>query len=87
MKAICRTNLDVYNEEWPIFVNFIPRIGDYVVSQTKHGVFQLKLKVVSVTWTSSEIVDIELHDYRGYSLRKFYEWYAPLVGKSVSYFI
>lgn len=50
MKVICRTNLDLRNEEWPDELPEVPRVGDYITSATKRGTFQLELKVVRVTW-------------------------------------
>jgi hypothetical protein len=56
----------------------------------------LSLEVVSVHWkyvsgfsndTDEYVPYIELHDYRRRSIKEFYEWYAPLVGKTVGSFI
>ena len=95
MKVHCQTNLDLYNEEWPIDLPCIPRVGDYIVSRTEHAdMFSLKLEVVSVTWVYHRLwhewqTTIELHIPKSYklSIKQFYEWYAPKVGKSVSYFL
>ena len=47
----CKTNLDLHHSEsWPTELPAIPNVGDYIVSARKWGVFQLRLKVVSVTW-------------------------------------
>ncbi len=93
----CVTNLDVTMEKWPTALPTAPRVGDLIESATKHGDFQLRLKVIRVTWVHCRPFDysecswhpfIELHDHiEGRSIREFYEWYAPLVGKSVSAFI
>jgi hypothetical protein len=51
------------------------------------------LEVVSVTWKFCGLKywkpEIELHTKRSsnWTLRGFYEWYAPKVGRSVSAFI
>lgn len=65
--------------------------------------FRLTLEVVSVAWKASTeythgagmvVIEshgsypvIELHDPMKRSIVDFYEWYAPLVGTSVSSFI
>lgn len=90
--VICRTNLDLSNEEWPTRLPAIPRTGERIRSRTKWKVFQLELEVISVKWIpkgDDYIAEIELHipTSRGWSLRDFYKWYAPLVGKTVSAFI
>lgn len=99
----CRTNLDLCNERWPTELPAVPHVGDRIRSETKWGNFQLELKVVGVTWKkvtgipgyrfdesdSEWIPEIELHD--GWpvprSISDFFEWYAPIVGRSVSSFI
>jgi len=94
-KIICRTNLDLWNEEWPTELPRIPIVGEIIESKTIHGDFRLSLKVVAIRWKFFSISgnagvyvpEIELHDYRQRSITEFYEWYAPLVGKSVQYFI
>ena len=63
---------------------------------------QLALEVKKITWTKHNNIwyhEIELHmtswmkkydddgNYVGWSIKDFYEWYAPLVGKSISWFI
>lgn len=61
----CRTNLDLSNEEWPEFLPAIPNVGDRIRSNVKHGVFQLELEVVGVTWKRTDrdgwIPEIEMH--------------------------
>lgn len=52
----------------------------------------IQLEVVSVTFKSFNYKTncfVELHDKRFYkrNIYDFYKWYAPIVGKSVSYFI
>lgn len=65
--------------------------------------FQLELEVVAVCWNPKTVdavsfgdqadtqwvPEIELHIPRGrnWSIRQFYEWYAPLIGRRVSSFI
>lgn len=95
----CRTNLDLVGEQWPRRLPAVPRVGDRIVSATKWGHFQLELEVVGVTWEHDRAPRIELHMTRWQreilstsgarqgSIRAFYEWYAPLVGKRVSDFI
>lgn len=89
----CRTNLDLSNEEWPTALPALPCIGDYIQSGVSHNGFQLQLKVVSVTWRKGSGLngtwypEIELHDGRSRSIKEFYEWYAPLVGRKVEAFI
>ena len=91
MKQIyCRTSLDLFNEDWPTHLPEIPREGEIIESKTKHGDFRLSLRVERVRWgyTHTGYVPIvELHDTHSRSIRGFYEWYAPLVGKSVGAFI
>jgi len=98
MEVVCKTNLDLYREIWPTKLPAAPRVGDYIESKTIHSqcrsVFQLRLVVVAVTWkfhpsggNAGWYPEIELHCRSSQSVRRFYEWYAPLVGKSASYFI
>ncbi|MBT3298698.1 hypothetical protein HN385_07240 [archaeon] len=95
-KVKCHTNLDLFNEEWPTSLPSIPRVGDRIDSIIDHRDFRLSLEVVSVHWkyvsgfsndTDEYVPYIELHDYRRRSIKEFYEWYAPLVGKTVGSFI
>jgi len=68
----------------------IPREGDEIESMTKHGDFRLSLRVSTVRWVYTHtgyLPKVELHDRMSRSIIGFYEWYAPLVGKSVSAFI
>ncbi len=87
----CHTNLDLDNERWPTDLPRIPCEGEEIHSMARHGSFRLSLKVVKVRWVFTDRdgyrADIELHDSQKRSIREFYEWYAPLVGKSVSVFI
>ena len=92
IKIHCHTNLDLAHEIWPTELPAVPRVGDLIQSATNHDSFQLTLKVVSVTW-KRPFADrqwapvVELHDYSSRTIREFYEWYAPLTGHNVSYFI
>ena len=92
-KVHCHTNLDLSHEIWPDSLPAIPRVGDKIESQTRHGIFRLSLEVVSVTWKYKNeghyYPEIELSIPKGrfLSLTNFYEWYASLVGRSVSAFI
>jgi hypothetical protein len=70
----CFTNLDLHHEEWPTFMAAVPNVGDCIQSKTKHGVFQLQLQVVSITWKwfvrhseqiSGFYPEIELHMTEG----------------------
>jgi hypothetical protein len=65
IKVYCQTNLDLHNEEWPTHLPAVPNIGDNIRSKTKHGRFQLELKVVNITWVYTDydgwIPEIELH--------------------------
>lgn len=104
MKVMCRTNLDLHNEEWPHELPAVPNVGDLIQSATVWGNFQLTLRVQSVTWKRGGhywYPEIELHfsnyflyrkvdqegNFVSMSVREFYEWYAPLVGRKVSSFI
>ena len=87
-----KTNLDL-REVWPTSLPQVPNVGDYIESELvwRNG-FKLRLQVVSVTWVKSFgewKPEIELHipKHRNMSITSFYEWYAPLIGKSVSAFI
>ena len=86
----CRTNLDLDGEQWPTELSRVPHEGEEIQSMTRHGAFRLSLKVVKVRWVYEQDgywAELELHDTQKRSIREFYEWYAPLVGKSVSSFI
>ena len=100
MKVKCRTNLDLHREEWPTEMLAIPSVGDFIVSAAIwDNDFQLRLEVVSITWKRMLTFScgnshawqpiIELHIPRHYSftITKFYDWYAPKVGRTVSSFI
>ena len=101
IKINCHTNLDLRNEQWPTELPAVPRVGDRIVSSTGHRkaegnsiAFHLELEVVAVRWTCNPSGEyhpmIELHvpSYRKeWSIQKFYEWYAPLVGTTVGAFI
>jgi len=101
VKIHCRTNLDL-NEEWPTSLPERPVVGDRITSIINHnyghGNINITLEVVGVTWVYNKIMGaghevfdwyliVELHDPLKRSIREFYTWYAPLVGKSVSAFI
>lgn len=67
MKVVCRTNLDL-REQWPDQLPTLPNIGDHIQSRTKHGIFQLSLRVCRITWRWSDspmwndwYPEIELH--------------------------
>jgi hypothetical protein len=99
--VVCRTNLDLQGESWPMWMSAIPSVGHKIKSNTRWkseellcGDFQLVLKVVDVTWEYNDTYDswipiIELHIPKGWTLtiKEFYHWYAPKVGKSPSAFI
>jgi hypothetical protein len=92
MRIQCFTNLDLFNESWPEELPIMPVIGQQIESKTHHGDFHLSLEIVNIVWKYNEYNDeyyprIELHDHFKRSIRKFYEWYAPLVDKRVSYFM
>jgi hypothetical protein len=92
MRIHCHTNLDLVQEVWPDELPTIA-VGHRIQSKTKHGVFQLTLEVVEVTWEYGDYncyeCNVELHDpiRLTRSIRDFYKWYAPLVGRSVDSFI
>lgn len=98
VKIFCKTNLDI-NEKWPDTLPERPVVGDKIASMRKHkdGI-SIILEVVRTTWTYDKLEDcgyevydwyleVELHDPLKRSIRDFYKWYAPLVGKSVESFI
>lgn len=101
--VVCRTNLDLSGEKWPDRLPVVPRVGDRIASAVMHGSFQLELEVVAVTWRPiydrGWVPYVELHMTSWQrsllprtvgepgSIRAFYEWYAPLVGRTVSSFI
>jgi hypothetical protein len=101
--VICHTNLDLAGECWPTALPAVPSVGHHIQSRTSHDGFQLQLQVVRVTWEYARGVyfpHLELGmtetqkklpaTTRGAetgSIVAFYEWYAPLVGQSVSSFI
>ena len=102
VKINCRTNLDLHNEKWPKELPEVPRVGDYINSGNlrdgNHG-WRLSLEVVRVTWCSRLVdeygtiewyCEVELHlgnVWKSRTLRDFYEWYAPAIGKRASFFI
>jgi len=109
--VICKTNLDLAREIWPVQMPAVPNVGDHLRSaQVWPGGFQLELAVCRVTWVRNAdnafnhpgewIPHIEMHmtktqhmlppkegDAAVGSITAFYQWYAPLVGKSVGAFI
>jgi hypothetical protein len=94
MNIFCHTNLDLRNEEWPTELSAVPQVGQRIESKTARGRFHLVLEVVAVTWTynfrtSTYFPQVELHlpSKRFKSLTSFYEWYAPIIGSSISSFI
>jgi hypothetical protein len=90
VKVHCRTNLDLHYEVWPDELPCVPRVGDYVASCIVHpSGFRLELEVYNVTFYQNNPPVIELHIKKFYkwSIKEFYEWYAPIVGKSVGSFI
>lgn len=95
IKICCRTNLDLTYESWPDALPTVPRVGEFIQSSTRHSSgFHLYLEVVSVTWTKQvyskewiPVVELHIPKHRNWSIREFYEWYAPLVGRSVHAFI
>lgn len=98
MKVVCRTNLDVKDEEWPTELPILPPIGSKIQSATTwvNG-FRLQLKVVDITlkyegddYVADEkwYAEIELHIAQNHmSIKEFFTWYAGCIGKSVSAFI
>lgn len=98
MKVSCHTNLDLVSEIWPTDLPAAPRVGDKIRSQyVWDNGFQLDLEVVSVTWVYVTKADlsqgyipmIELHipSHRAWTIRSFYEWYAPKIGRRVASFL
>jgi hypothetical protein len=102
MKIICHTNLDLIYEVWPTELPCVPRVEEEIQSKIKHGDFILSLQVVKVRYVHFKnnewIPHIELHmtefqkrltsiNADTGSITAFYEWYAPLVNRSVSSFI
>lgn len=88
MKVHCRTNLDLDYETWPDDLPTVPRVGDYVESCTNHrNNFRLVLEVHSVTFRQNEPPIVELNVKKHWNITQFYDWYAPLVGKSPQAFI
>lgn len=101
VRIFCHTNLDLDGEIWPEDLPEVPRRGDWIESGTRwKDNFRLQLEVTSVTWRCVEEASqygtkrtwkpcVELHvpKIHNWSIRQFYEWYAPLVGRSVSAFL
>ncbi len=91
----CHTNLDLVCERWPNFVVAVPSVGDTIVSQTKwSNGFQLTLEVVSVKWVYDSsyeaytpVIELHIPKHFKWTIKEFYDWYAPKVGKSPSAFI
>lgn len=88
-----KTNLCLFNEVWPEFLPCLPNVGDEIESMTRRtNGWILALKVVAIRWKqmndNTYYPEIELSLIQSmWSLRDFYNWYAPIVGKSPSYFI
>lgn len=83
----CFTHLDLYNETWPTELPGVPHVNDMIFSRTEHRGFQLRLRVIAVSWHQGKPPNIELHDFTRRSIRDFYNWYAPLIGKPISIFL
>ena len=61
MKIIFKTNIDKFKNKFPTNFKVIPRVGEFVkIEQGYEAPFD-KLQVVSVTYVSSELVEVELH--------------------------
>lgn len=93
IQIYCKTNLDLpHCEKWPKELPSLPRVGDHIESGHKwpNG-FVLRLRVWDVTWEHHDgqwVPRVELHMPGLFnSIRSFYEWYAPCIGKSVSAFL
>ena len=80
----CRSNLDLYGEQWPSELPFRPIPGDLIQSRTirssGHG---LELQVVRVTFRTDGgcwWAEVELHlpPHRFESLSQFEDWYRRL---------
>lgn len=101
MKRVMTTRLDLHQSHKTAISDFVleetPRVGDTV---TVVGCdIPLTLEVIGVhhryvsllgSNIKRHIVEIELHlgrNWKGRSLRQFYEWYAPKFNKSVAAFI
>lgn len=88
----CKTNLAVLTSKWPTLLPAVPVVGQKIESWGNRD-FNLTLEVVSVTWKrardSNWFAEIELHIPKNWemSIKDFYHWYAPKVGKEASYFI
>ena len=106
MRVLCKTNLDLFCEIWPVELPSIPNVGDEIESARKwQNDFRLSLRVCAVRWEYCESIRewipvIELHmtnwqkklpcslgEQSQGSIRAFYEWYAPKVGKTLGNFI
>lgn len=98
MRVICTTSPDLADEVWPDELPVVPRIGDEIQSATRWkqpngGYFRLDLPVTGVRWVCSRdaegvsnwVPEILLDS--GCNLKVFYQWYAPLVGKTVESFL
>lgn len=91
MKVVCHTNLDLMPaEDWPDALPCLPNVGDEIESKMLWGMFRLSLRVVAIRWRFNGVdwtPHIELHCARDWSVKQFFEWYAPKVGKRVESFI
>lgn len=102
MKVICRTNLDLEHEHWPTELPAVPHVGNLIQSTTNWGGFHLRLEVKRVVWREIETgytpetrrkewvpeIEMGIPPFIGdTSIRGFYEWYAPKVGRSVAAFV
>ena len=80
MMIHCHTNLDLYNELWPIDLQCVPRIDDEIESMTRRNGRALLLRVVAVRWKMNpdgitHTPHIELHTRHGWSVADFTAWY------------
>lgn len=83
IRVYIHTNLDLHKESWPNQLPAVPRVGDYIRSNTRWSDgFQLELEVTSVTWTESiPLIQVHFKKNWQFSIAEFYNWYAPKVGR------
>ncbi len=61
MKIVFKTNIYKFKNKFHTNFKVIPRVGEFVkIAQGYEAPFD-KLQVVSVTYVSSELVEVELH--------------------------
>jgi len=60
IKCIVKTNLDLFNEEWPCYFPCIPRVGEIIKSKTLHPQYKKDKNGFCLGGMPTHFVSIEL---------------------------